>query len=122
MDEMPGSSLEAGREIRLGRIGTTPRAARFQRRGQGPGNGWNDMSRNQNPSQTSRASSLEHRSSQARSFAHHYGDAKRAASSDRLLRVYPPLAWGVLRHVRRSLRRSEDRIDELHVTRAPLAL
>ena len=62
------------------------------------------------------------RSGEARSFAHHYGEIKRASSADRLLRVYPPLAWGVMRHVRRGLPRSEERIDELHLTRNPLAL
>lgn len=43
-------------------------------------------------------------SSTARSYAHHYGAVRRAAAPERKLRVYAPLAWGVLPHVRRSER------------------
>lgn len=63
---------------------------------------------------------------EARSFAHHYGSSARKSAADRsLLRVYPPLDWGVSRvlpHVRRAERRIVERLDALHLTRSPLTL
>ena len=40
----------------------------------------------------------------ARSYAHHYGAVRRVVAPERKLRVYAPLAWCVLPHVRRSER------------------
>ncbi len=57
-----------------------------------------------------------------RTFAHHYGAVGRTKAPERVLRNYPPLAWGVIKHVGRGLRRSRQRLDELHVARTPLAL
>lgn len=39
---------------------------------------------------------------EARCFAHHYGGIQRRVAAGRVLRVYPPLGWG-LPHVRRAL-------------------
>ncbi len=62
------------------------------------------VTRRANPSSKNIATPRLEQRPEPRSFAHHYGVRRgdAAASANRSLRVYAPLAWGVLSHVRRA--------------------